>query len=418
MTRRPLVVLALALTPALAASCAHRAGPEQLRPATPADAGVILFMGVELPAAGTVIGGYYAGATYEVRQTSYTITETARENWTQSERESGAAIMRLVGFRALSLGPHTSDARALLGVQYGLTGRVSEVAVRSTGSAEPLTVNARLSVAWELLDLGSGSAVFGRRVEGSSRVSGTLGAAVGQALDNSLQLLIADTLFLRMLSVPRADPDAGRSRYTRRLPVGREEIELADSDLSASGDTSIVVRLSAGVVQLVSQDREHGTAILLTRDGLALAVGRSVRGLLRLGVRFSNGIERPARIVRSDAGLDVALLQVSCAPECLTVDWEAPQGVDAMTAVLVLGGPEPGSAPRPVLGSVGGRWGLAHGITLRVAGEVAGGWPIARAASGRVFAVVSAQPERRASALLLSEVLRALHVRAPGSRRS
>jgi hypothetical protein len=69
------------------------------------------------------------------------------------------------------------------------------------------------------------------------------------------------------------------------------------------------------------------------------------------------------------------------------------------------------------VGRVGGRWGLANGITLEgMGGQADGGWPVARTSSGRVFALVSSRPGRQ-SVVLLAEVLRALHVRAPASRR-
>jgi hypothetical protein len=423
LTRRLVPLLALAL----ASACVHHssdlavAGPQAAAPppAPPSGAGTILFMGVDLPAAGTVIGGHYGGATFDVRQATYQLTESVRARWTQMERDHGEALMRGAGYLVRSVGPSSSDAQQLLGVQYGLTGRVTEFSVRSAGSSEPLTVDAQVDVSWELLDLGSGGPVFGHHVHATARVSGNLDLGVTQVLDNALARLLADTLFLRALGAPRAQPDARVSGpLVRRLPPGGAAIDLEDDDLNPSLDSSVVGRILAGLVMLRGQGGRLGTAVLLTRDGLAVGVGRTARTAQRLRARLASGVEAPVALVRSNAGLDVALLQISCPQACPTVDWDAPEEVNVFTGVVTIGAPETEDQPAtPVVGRVGGRWGMASGITLEgMGGRADGGWPVARTSSGRVFALVSTRPGRQ-SVILLAEVLRALHVRAPASRR-
>jgi len=50
-------------------------------------------------------------------------------------------------------------------------------------------------------------------------------------------------------------------------------------------------------------------------------------------------------------------------------------------------------AATTTFGRVGGQWGLATGVTLEgTEGKVGGGEPVARASSGRVFALVSTRP--------------------------
>ena len=381
-------------------------------------ASTILFMGVELPEPGAVIGAHFAGTGYEVRQANYQLTEAVRERWSVAERDRGEALMRGAGFRVRGIGPASSDALQLLGVQYGLLGRVTDLAVRSTGSS-PLRVDVQVEVAWELLDLAGGSAVFGHQVHGGAHVDGTLDSAVARALDDDLARLIADTLFLRALEIQRADPDAGIGTRSSRVVPERDTIVVADSDLNPSHEASVVARMSTGIATLLVQDHAVGTAVILTRDGLALAVGRSVRSVRRLRVRLFSGVERPARVVRSHAGLDVALIQIACGEPCPTVDWDAPEGVDPATGFAAIGAPPTEDVlVEAVFGQVGGRWGLSNGVTLEgISGKAAGGWPLALTSSGKVFALVSSRPGReRMSAVLLSEVLRALRVRAPEAR--
>jgi hypothetical protein len=84
-------------------------------------------MGVDLPAAGTIIGGHYGGAQFDVRQATYQLTDAVRSRWAQLDRDRGEALMRAAGYLVRSIGPSTSDAQQLLGVQYGLTGHVTEL---------------------------------------------------------------------------------------------------------------------------------------------------------------------------------------------------------------------------------------------------------------------------------------------------
>jgi hypothetical protein len=424
MSRRLTLLLALTLTGACLhhASDAGSAAAQAVAPspAPPSVAGTILFMGVDLPTAGTVIGGHYGGAQFDVRQATYQLTESVRARWVRLQRDHGEALMRGAGYLVRSVGPSSSDAQQLLGVQYGLTGHVTDLSVRSSGASEPLTIDAQVDVSWELLDLGSGSAVFGRLVHASARAQGTVDLGVTQALDNSLARLLSDTLFLRALGAPRSQPDARVSGpLTRHLPLGGESIELEDADLNPSADSSVVGRISAGLVMLRGLGGRLGTAVVLTRDGLAIAVGRTARTTRNLRARLASGVEAPVTLVRSNAGLDVALLQIACPEACPTVDWDAPEEVKVFTGALTIGAPESDDEPAtPVVGRVGGRWGLASGITLEgMGGQAGGGWPVARTSSGRVFALVSTRPGRQ-SVVLLAEVLRALNVRPPASRRS
>src|SRR4029077_15654550 len=123
-------------------------------------------------------------------------------------------------------------------------------------------------------------------------------------LDDDLARLIADSLFLRALIIRRADPDAGGGgRYLRALTSPRDTIVVAESDINPSHEASVVARMSTGIATLIVNDRGVGTVVILTRDGRGLAVGRSVRDMRRLRVRLASGLERPAQVLRADAGL-------------------------------------------------------------------------------------------------------------------
>jgi hypothetical protein len=412
MHRRFLLVAVCALL-----GCAHhRAAPDAPTAGLPQSSGVVVLTGVDLPESGSIFGGHYTGATFDVRQSSYQMTEAVRTRWGRDARQRGEALLRGAGIRVHTLGPSTSDAQQLQGVQYGLSGSVTDLAVRSSGGTEPFRMDVQVEVSWEVLDLGSGDAIFGRTIRAGVREVAALDAAVGHALDASLNRLVADSAFRYALAEMRSDPDAGvAARFARPAPAPDEVVILAPHDINASDDSTSTGRLAAGLVTLHNPDAMLGTAFLISRDGLALTSARIVRNLRRVRARLPNGVDRPIRVVRVARGLDVALIQVACA-ECTTVDWEAPGGVDVYTNVVAAAAPPSDRDSAGIaFGRVGGRWFLANGVTLvdLPDGVVAGGEPVARTASGKVFAMVSTRPGRR-SALLLREVLGALKVMGPG----
>ncbi len=400
-------------------SLRHRQAAAPARPeaapserALPRSSGVILLMGLDMPDAGTVFGGHYAGGVFDVRQFGYQLTDAVRERWRIQAAMRGEVLLRGAGFQ-VRRSEASSSAQPLFGVQYGLSGRVTELAVQSTGPAEPYRVEAQVEVAWELLDLGSGTAVFGRSMRQVLRETGTVDSIVGVAIDGTLLRLLSDPSFRYALAQTRSDPDAGaRLRFARELPAPGTAIEIATAELNPATESTVLLRIAAGVVALRSPDHVFGTAFILTRDGLALTSARSVRNPRRLRARMPNGVERPVRVLRTSRGLDVALIQIACDGDCETVDWEMPAGVAVFTNIVVIGAPLTDQDSIGIaFGRVGGRWGMASGVTLEVPdGSVAGGEPVARTASGRVFALVSSRPGRR-TAVLLSEVLGALKVR-------
>jgi hypothetical protein len=404
--------LAAAALVILAGACARAPLDEPTPLPVPADAGAILLLGVEMPAAGSALGGHYAGST-ESRVVSYQLTDAARARWAQSARERGEAVLRGSGYHVRRGGPASSDAQLLRDVQYGLAGRVQSLQVRTTGPTEPYRVDAQVVIGWELLDLGSGSAVFGRVMHGAARATGSVDDVVGQALDESLLRLSNDTAFLRAVAAPRADPDANRvSRFVRPIPEGRQVITLTLADQHPAADSGIVGRMAAGIVALRGPDNAYGTAFVLTRDGLSIAPASSVRHPRQLRARLPNGVERPVRVLRSHRGLDVALVQIACPGECDTVDWEAPSGVGVSTNVLAVGAPPSDNASVIVaFGRMGGQWGVATGVTVEGFQDiVVGGEPVARTTSGKVFGLVSSRPGRL-TVLMLAEVLGVLNVR-------
>jgi hypothetical protein len=419
--RLTLAVLLAASSAACASTGGAGAGdpPRQLegspRRLNPRDLGTVLFLGLDLPDAGTVIGGHYAGAAFEVRQTTYRMSEAARAGWARAARLRGETVLHGAGFLVRSVGAATSDLVTVdEDVRFGIQGRVSTIEVRTFARAGA-RVEARVEVAWDLLDVPRGSVIFGRTHAGTSRTASRMDEAVADAFDVALSRLVEDTLFQAALLAPIVATDVAGAPGEFIVPVADEPIPIAAADLNPSLDSGAVERVLAGVVTLRSPDQVYGTAFLLSRSGLGLTTNRVVRQTRRLRARLPSGVVRPVRVLRHHTGLDVALIQVACPAACPTVDWDG-RGLPAVNAAIVTVGAPAGDAAPPVVarGRIGGRWGLAHGVTLDTQGDelVSGGEPVALASSGKVVGLVSGRPGRR-TALLLREVLRVLRVTPP-----
>ncbi len=418
---RPLFRAAFLLVLAACASTAPNSGATGVLPTsvgvprlTPRQVGGILLTGVELPAAGTVFGGHYQGSGFSVRQFTYQLTEVARIRWSLAARARGESLLRGTGYRVESVGAPSSDPQRLQNVRFGLSGLVTELEVRTSGPSEPYRVESDLEVAWEVLDLGSGGVIFGRSVRGTARITGPIDSAVGVAMDRALERLLADSLFLRTLGTPSTSFEGASRNWTRPPPGERDTIVVALSDLNTSPDSGAVERIAFGLVSLHGAGGAYyGTASILTADGLAVTTNSAARAARRgrgVRARLASGVERPVRLLRARGGLNVALLEVQCPDLCPTIDWRAPAAERVDLPVVIMGNTGDGVSVNT--GRLGGRWGLANGVTLRPPENAPG--DVVATTSGKVFAMVA---PRRSSALMLDEILRALRVQVgPGLR--
>ena len=369
----------------------------------------IMFLGLELPEVGTEIGGHYAGGN-NLRTTSYHMIDGARQRWTTLASQRAEAILRAVGFRVHAV-TQASGAQPVHNVQYGLLGQVRQLQVRTRGSSEPYSVEVQTQIGWELLDLGSGTAVFGRQLEGTTREIGEVEQIISVALDQSVSRLMDDGGFRNAIAVPRSVPGGDiPASFRRAVPASGATFVIALNEQQIDSVGNPADRMSAGVITLRGRDNTMGTAFVLTRDGLALADARLVRSMDRLRARLPSGIDRPVRLLRRGGSLDAALIQVACPGVCTTVDWEAPASVPVYTSVMTVSAPlRDGEVPLVSTGRVGGRWGISAGVTIEGLETIEGGEPVGRAASGKVFGVMSVRRGRRA-VLMLDEVFRSLKI--------
>jgi hypothetical protein len=415
--------LALGVTLAGGLACARRpnavqdpapsVGDSSQAAPDPRSVGAIVVLGVELPPQGTLIGAHYQGQLYEVRQEPYSLSADTRGAWSTAARRRAEALVREAGFTVRSVGPVTSSSRRVDDARFGIRGRAISFGFHSTGQVEPFFVVFTAELSWQVIDLSDGTVIFERTALGTARQRGDIDAAAATALDQTLLTFLGDGSLAAALT-GRPGPDSNAvERFTRPPPGHDDVISLGPGDRNASAEFTPVTRVAEGLAALRGPGGgQYGTAILLSRDGLGLTTMRSaraLRGLTSARARLHSGLEWPVRVVRSSRTYGVALLQVACPGDCPTVDWDLPARVAPFSEVVVVGAGDEGVGTLSVRETVvGGRWGLARGVSLGVRADDGGA--VALVDNGRVFGIVVTVGERRI-VMMLRESLRALKVR-------
>jgi S1-C subfamily serine protease len=140
--------------------------------------------------------------------------------------------------------------------------------------------------------------------------------------------------------VASLDPEPGEQiDWRRELPGENDLLVLTNSDFNPRIRGSLYKRTAAAVVTLDRGRYGHGTAFLITRDGLALTNEHVVDGAGHHVARFEDGREAPARVIRSSADVDVALIQIACVVDCLTVPLGTDSEIEPAMDVMVIGTP-------------------------------------------------------------------------------
>jgi hypothetical protein len=371
-------------------------GPPRLDEPPPATADTIVFLGVEYPEPGT-IGAHYAGVQFEVRVASISLTEGIRRSLSLASALRLAAAMGRAGYQVRQGGLPSSDPPPLEGARFALIGRIVELAVRSSGTTGPHRVRAETQIAWELLDLSAGRPAFGVRTSGRAQARDSVAESVLHAVDGALVGLLQHAGFRAVLA--RLEPGSPGLASTDHLFLGisagaGDAVALSPEQLNLRESGDPLILLAGGVVALGGADRFDEPAFVITGDGLVLTSSRAVQNRARLWVRFGNGVERPAGLLRADRSTGVALIRISCPSSCTTVPWTLEIGAarEPIVAVRPPSGSDPSHLFVPgevrVTGEPSVRR-LEVRFEARVAIGLRGGEPIARKRDGAVFAIAA-----------------------------
>lgn len=293
-------------------------------------ADTILVMGVDLSTVSTRVGGTYAGLA-KVYQGPLTASSEDIRSWGQYINDLTFRRLDSAGYRVRYSSTTFSQVESYQGVRFALAGKVSGLGADYYGAFAGNQTRASLSVTWELYDAASRRVTFTTATTGRSTTSGKSPDAIVVAFRVALSELLADERFLRALAPNKVVVKAAPARlpegrqiesptapvsWRRSLPRESDIIQLAVTDLLPSSGP-LLQRASDAVVAIRGSDG-HGSAVLLSRDGLAITNHHVVNGQTRLRARTSGGRELAVRVIRSDSTNDLALIEVACTPDCAT----------------------------------------------------------------------------------------------------
>ena len=130
---------------------------------------------------------------------------------------------------------------------------------------------------------------------------------------------------------------APTGNWTQSVPSEGQIIRLSDTEMNPSRGSSVFERSAPAIVSLMGT-AGSGTAFVVTRSGLAITNYHVVEGQQGLRAVNLDGDTLAVRLVRVDADADLALVQVDCGGDCVTLPL-ASETPPVGTELLVIGTP-------------------------------------------------------------------------------
>ena len=325
----------------------------------------VVYLGVDLSDVPRSIGAHHDGLLH-TRQAPNTLTADLENTWHRWTREIGAEMLADAGYPLRELSGVFASLESYDGVALVLGGEMLDLGFDTYAPLAGNETKAEVAIRWELLDMRSRRVIYSRRTSAAVTTSGISGDAFAQAVRYAFAKLLADRDLVEAIeavSTPTVAGGAPDARFRREFPSSSDLIDLPQSDqLVAQGSNPFDV-VSPAVVSLRGE-RSLGTAFLLSRDGLALTNHHVVDGESELTAVFGDRRELPVRVLRSDANADVALLEIACVSDCMTVELGSATDLDIGAALIAIGTPLSETLSHTVTrGIVSGRR-LSSGVTL------------------------------------------------------
>lgn len=190
----------------------------------------------------------------------------------------------------------------------------------------------------------------------------------------------------------REAAEAEERRWRRRKPAPTERITLGLDDMYPQPNATPIEQAISSVVAVLLPNG-HGSAFLISKDGLAITNNHVVEGAKAMKARFVDGREYAARVWRTDPRNDFALIQIDCPTDCFTSYLSDEPLPSPGTEIFVIGTPrDPKFSNSVTKGIVSGlrRNGAKTDVQTDAAmnGGNSGG-PMVVAETGRVVGVVT-----------------------------
>lgn len=337
-TQKTVVTLFVALLlTAFFFSCATRVEPtgasvSGLRPPEPIsvhedEVPTLVIAKVQMPTTGMVMG---EARSHEGESVPSVLSAEVSETWqewfetTLVEETESAGYVSGIG----------ESSPEISGRYLMLRTNVTEIEHDVVPYRDGFRTRAKVSVTWTAVSPGASEVVFEETYHASGRTAGISGDAVQDAFRRATLFMLSDDEFVE--SLRNAEPSQGATWET---PIPPEEtvIEIDNAGYPTGADLSAFAKNEDSVITILRDDG-HGSGFFISEKGYALTNHHVVAGQLQLIARMRDGTERPARVVRSNADTDTALIQVD-------VDRSTPaevgdaESVEPGTDVLAIGAP-------------------------------------------------------------------------------
>ncbi|MCB1018922.1 MAG: serine protease, partial [Acidobacteria bacterium] len=190
----------------------------------------------------------------------------------------------------------------------------------------------------------------------------------------------------------RLAKEAAENAWRRHMAPPTQIIRIGLADMNPKPNATPIEQALAAVVAVMLPNG-HGSAFLITKDGLAITNNHVVAGETAMRARFPSGQEFAARVWRTDPTNDYALIQIDCPVDCYTSYLTGDPLPSPGTEIFVMGTPrDPKFSNSVTKGIVSGlrRNGAKTDIQTDAAmnGGNSGG-PMVDAETGRVLGVVT-----------------------------
>lgn len=194
--------------------------------------------------------------------------------------------------------------------------------------------------------------------------------------------------------VSEQPPPTSNGEWLVPAAAHAERITISAGDLKPSPAEGIFDRVADAVVS-IRGSRSRGTGFLITRDGLALTNHHLIERQDRLTAELRDGRTVAVRVLRSDPGSDVALIELPCGSRCSTVSLGADEKVTVGSDVYIIGTPLSDylshTLTKGIVSGLRSRKGVGRIQTDAAINPGSSGGPIVDAATGRVIGIVSSK---------------------------
>lgn len=285
----------------------------------------LVFGGVDFtPFIGARVGMHHDGLL-KIPQYSIAARQQEVAAWTATFRDVAIQHLSWSEYPVIVPAEIFANYQDYSGARFVLAGRVTRLDYNSYGSLAGNTHTLRVRISWELFDAVTQRLAFSESYSSNAtaRRDGSIADLVFRDL---MSQLLADDRFVQALvsASQQRSTEGGlpssTSSFWRRTPISESElVTLSAEQSNPSRSASLVDRVADGVVSLTGS-QATGSAFVITRDGLALTNHHVVAGQRQIVARLRGGQDVPVRVLRTDAQADVALIEILCNKDCITLD--------------------------------------------------------------------------------------------------